>query len=718
MSVNSHQTLSLLLLVCSISPCSAAPLTGSQRPVLRGLSETADAIQDMSNLDRHFDCSGELQGYHQGELRQWICTLTDGTNQIVAHANIALVNSSTNYFHFSLLDRLRVRGHLEWHNGKLFASYESIERVSCGDTANIPMVPAHRLSRSGTLRQMLRVDGCVRDIARDDSDPNYFHMTVCDKEGTAQLIVIQAGHPAVDYRRYLGADVSAIGICSDNHDGLHQYAGHVLSVSGLENILIRRPAPTFANADNLESLSNALPQRIASVRQHQSAGTVLATWGGDRLLLKSDCGRVIKARLHAPPLPPVLTRIRILGLPVTDSYNLNFIHASWEATTGTPLPAECATDTMPSALLVNEAGHPQLMVKNHGKAIRMTGIVRYLPNETHPFGRMQIESDGQIVSIDASGNPVFLSDLEVGCIVSVSGTCVMEADNWNVNSAEDTNRGFFLVPRTADDIVVLSRPPWWTPGRLLTLLGLFAAALLGAIAWNVSLNRRAKAKGRELAAEQLAHVTSELKVSERTRLAVELHDALSQTLTGISMQIDTAAGFAEGKMPAVSKCLRLASRTIDACRTELKNTLWDLRSAALDEPSMDTAIRKTLCQNLAGIDLSVRFNVAREAFSDNTAHAILKIIRELATNALRHGKASSLKIAGTIDDGKLLFSVRDNGCGFDPDLAPGIAQGHFGLQGIAERLERLNGEMKIESSSGKGAKVTMILPIPSDRELP
>ena len=131
---------------------------------------------------------------------------------------------------------------------------------------------------------------------------------------------------------------------------------------------------------------------------------------------------------------------------------------------------------------------------------------------------------------------------------------------------------------------------------------------------------------------------------------------------------------------------------------------------------MDAAIRKTLCQNLAGIDLSVRFNVPRETFSDNTAHTILKIIRELAANALRHGKATSLKIAGAIDDGKLLFSVRDNGCGFDPDLAPGISQGHFGLQGIAERLERLNGEMKIESSPGNGAKVTVTLPIPRSGE--
>ena len=109
----------------------------------------------------------------------------------------------------------------------------------------------------------------------------------------------------------------------------------------------------------------------------------------------------------------------------------------------------------------------------------------------------------------------------------------------------------------------------------------------------------------------------------------------------------------------------------------------------------------------------MRFNIPRETFSDNTAHAILKIVRELASNAIRHGKATSVRIAGTVDDDKVLFSVKDNGCGFDPDLAPGIGEGHFGLQGIEERLERLNGAMSSESTPGAGAKVTVTIPVHS-----
>ena len=103
-------------------------------------------------------------------------------------------------------------------------------------------------------------------------------------------------------------------------------------------------------------------------------------------------------------------------------------------------------------------------------------------------------------------------------------------------------------------------------------------------------------------------------------------------------------------------------------------------------------------------------------FCDNTAHTILRIIRELTINAIQHGKATSIKVAGSVEGGKLLFSVRDNGCGFDPDTAPGMAQGHFGLQGIRDRIESFEGEMSVQSTPGKGTKVTIALTVPQGAE--
>jgi signal transduction histidine kinase len=108
-----------------------------------------------------------------------------------------------------------------------------------------------------------------------------------------------------------------------------------------------------------------------------------------------------------------------------------------------------------------------------------------------------------------------------------------------------------------------------------------------------------------------------------------------------------------------------------------------------------------------GTELIVRFNVPRERLSDDTAHALLRMIRELVQNAIRHGRANTVKIAGSLEAEQLLFSVQDNGCGFDPDDHPGIMQGHFGLQGIRERVMRFGGKIEIASAPGKGTKVTI-----------
>jgi hypothetical protein len=75
----------------------------------------------------------------------------------------------------------------------------------------------------------------------------------------------------------------------------------------------------------------------------------------------------------------------------------------------------------------------------------------------------------------------------------------------------------------------------------MAVIGALLAALAGIFLWNRSLNRLAEVRGRELAEESEAHISSEMKVRERTRLAIELHDALSQNLTGVSLEIETAA---------------------------------------------------------------------------------------------------------------------------------------------------------------------------------
>ena len=91
------------------------------------------------------------------------------------------------------------------------------------------------------------------------------------------------------------------------------------------------------------------------------------------------------------------------------------------------------------------------------------------------------------------------------------------------------------------------------------------------------------------------------------------------------------------------------------------------------------------------------------------------ILRELATNAVRHGHATDIRVAGCIEQGKLLFSVRDNGCGFVPEDLPGPEQGHFGIQGIRERVAAFHGKISLDSAPGQGTRASLSIGIPHTR---
>ena len=318
------------------------------------------------------------------------------------------------------------------------------------------------------------------------------------------------------------------------------------------------------------------------------------------------------------------------------------------------------------------------------------------------------------LAIDMTSAPHALDDIDEGSTVEATGICVIEAEAWRPQTPYPHIQDIFISVRTADDIRVLSRPPWWTVGRPLAIIGALLAALLGVIAWNRTLDHLARRRGRQLAREQVAHEKAALKAEERTRLAVELHDTLAQNLTGVAMEIETASKLRGNAPPEMLAHIDIAGKALKSCRDEIRSCIWDLRSQALEETNMARAIAKTLQPYTKSARIDIDFDVPMSRFSDNTAHAMLRIVRELVTNATRHGRATSIEVRGDAKDGNICFSVADNGCGFDPVTVPGVSRGHFGLQGIRERVKELKGEVSIKSAPGEGTTATITLkPQPS-----
>ena len=209
--------------------------------------------------------------------------------------------------------------------------------------------------------------------------------------------------------------------------------------------------------------------------------------------------------------------------------------------------------------------------------------------------------------------------------------------------------------------------------------------------------------------ERLAHEYDELKIQERTRPATELHDSVAQDLNGIAMQLDAARRLARTDPNKMLVVIDATAHTLAACRAELKNCLWDLRSCTLDETNLNEAVRKAVLPHIGEARLVTDLRIVRSRISDNTTHAMLCVIRELCSNAVRHGHASEISISGYGEPSFIHFEVTDNGTGFDPLAVPGSAAGHFGLQGIRERLVPFNGTISIDSHPGGNTIISVTM---------
>ena len=616
-------------------------------------------------------------------------------------------------------DRIRATGVTRkfMNTGFVFADTDHIEILAHGKPPTPKTIGWNDMQTGKCDNCLVRVEGTVRDAFRDEIDGAWYYLQLQCGQGVVYACFRIGRNSDTKLHKIIDADVSVVGLYTA-HKGLRRMIGQTIYATGWNDISIIKPAPAnpFAVPD-LSEMKNTKPADFNGAGRRKAKGRVIAVWHGDHLLLRTADGSVVRIDLSDKHAPNVGDFVEAAGNPETDLYRLNLSRAIWRPTNADKsMPQEQPpADITVAQLTTTPWGKHAFQTDYHGKPVQIKGQIISLPKPNRD-GVLTMECDGQIVPVDASSCPNALDGVETGCTILVAGTCLMETANWHPNAPFPHIEGFSIIMHEPDDIRILSRPPWWTPSRLLAVIGALLGLLTGIFAWNRMLNRRAEKRGRELADERLAHVTSDLKVYERTRLAVELHDSISQNLTGVSLAIRAANKLADSDQNGMRKSLALAARTLDSCRDELRNCLWDLRNQTLEENDMNEAIRQTLAPHIGNTKLSIRFNVPRDKLSDNTTHSILRIIRELATNAIRHGNATTIKVVGTIENDKLLFFVADNGCGFNPQCHPDSTNGHFGLQGIQDRVDAFEGTMNISSSPESGTKVTISIKMKGEND--
>ena len=561
----------------------------------------------------------------------------------------------------------------------------------------------------------VKVCGAIKEVFKDEIDPSWFYLVLTDSGKSIYLTLHGSCVRLETLQKMTGAFVAVSGLCSPWDYGYRVTLGRLINLLDFKDIEVIRPAPPDPfDVPEVVTIRLPNPEDIPPLERRRLSGKVIAIWRGNRILVKGINGDVHTVELSGGPVPECGAMIEAVGLLKTDLYRMNLSDAIWRHK---DIPAiKDAPIEEAQAILTDAKGSSRIIPTVHGRTFRIRGTVQDRPSSDMQYALVTLKCGSETIPVDVSANRSVLDGISIGCVIEVTGTCIVECDNWHSYSAFPHVTGITLVVRNPSDIKIISRPPWWTPGRLAATIGILIVVIIGIFLWNRMLRRIIEKRGRQLFKEQVARIGSELRIDERTRLAIELHDSIAQNLTGVALEINAANRTADTDLAKAHKHLNIASTSLKSCRNELRYCLWDLRNSALEKPNMDDAIRQTLAPHLGDTALHIRFNVPRERISDKTAHAIMRIVRELSVNAVRHGAATSIWVAGSVDGTKLLFSVRDNGSGFDPDNCPGAAQGHFGLTGIRERVDVFEGEMKIDSEIGRGSKITIMLNIPQEKE--
>jgi len=568
----------------------------------------------------------------------------------------------------------------------------------------------------------VRTKGTVVYAMDDDLDATWFNLLLQDGNDFFAAAIPRGN--ILSPQRLKGAQVAICGVPMKHISGYRQFSGPYLESASENDITVLAPPPDDPfDIPPLGDLRHLSPHEISLLGTRSIVGRVIAAWRGDRFLVQTEWHKTILVLLnHDAILPACGETVKVVGTPETDLAHINLTKAEFKrhpdtAGHGTDRPDEEPVRLTADALVRDEWPTSRgLNVANRGRLVLLRGTVLGVPAPDDANAHFTIRSDGRILPVYPGPDVRHAPDVEIGSVVDVTGVCMIDTETWRPGMLFPRFTGHSVIMRRADDLSVVSRPHWWTPFRLTVVLSVLLAALVGTLFWIRLLQAVVVRRSRQLFKAQVSKLSSELRVAERTRLAVELHDSLAQNLAGISLEIDTAEKMAETDSDATRRHVAVAARALKSCRDDLRACLWDLRNSALEEPTMDEALRKTLAPHVSDTALSIRFNVPRKRLADNTAHAILRIVRELVVNAVRHGDATKIRVAGAIEGNDMRFSVQDNGTGFDPEKAPGFDEGHYGLVGIRERIDELEGEFTLVSTPGKGTKATIVLQVPQEEK--
>ena len=341
------------------------------------------------------------------------------------------------------------------------------------------------------------------------------------------------------------------------------------------------------------------------------------------------------------------------------------------------------------------------------KLIRTQGVLESI-SERNGRAFLMLRKGSLIVPADLPVSMKELPPISNGSIVQLTGICQVELGSQRRFARLYRPESAKLLLRSVDDIVVMRAAPWWTEKRLSMALAAVIGVLTLSGIWGWSLNSRNARLRREIKGRERAEEEVKRREEERRLLAADLHDSLEQSLTGVALQLQAAGRLNDDR----SSHLDLAERLLKYSRDEVHRAVRDLRQPSHEVFDPRHAIRELVkrSETVSGVRFLVDLPESLPELPGHLSHQLLHLAQEGVTNAMKHAEAKEIRISLKVDDEGMRFGLTDDGKGFDSGNHPGVADGHFGLQGMKERVARLGGRLTIESNVGEGTRIDVTLP--------
>lgn len=238
--------------------------------------------------------------------------------------------------------------------------------------------------------------------------------------------------------------------------------------------------------------------------------------------------------------------------------------------------------------------------------------------------------------------------------------------------------------------------PYLSTFGFLALLGLMSYDLAGEVMRSSELSSELEQKETELRTAV---------VDERSRIASELHDSVTQTLFSTAAIADALPEVWRRRPEEAQRALEQLNELTKAALAEMRTLLVELRPSAIKNKSLGELLRQ-LADAAAGrsrIQIHVQAN-GDPKLPHDIKTGLYRVAQEMLNNVIKHSEANVATLRLHQADGSLILSISDDGRGFDPS---NVAPEHLGLEIMRERVRAIGAELQIESETARGTQVTV-----------